>query len=199
MRLISPSILRRRNPVEFLQDEEYFLRPHSTAWALGDGSLRLVKEHWDHASEIDWDKFEAQTGISRAVVIAAVGDEPEDMARFVKAKSRWIAISTPFYSITVLPANTRAMEGLAFYLASAAIWFARKGQNLLDVDHSFLDVLYPEEGTMKIAVGEIISRSAAPGVERAMYNILEKMKTPKKPAHPETYEERRARLKALRR
>lgn len=191
MRLLMPRVIRR-NPVQFLTDDELFYRPHSAAWAMSDGRLHVLRAGIEHDWSVDWEVWENEMYTPRADAEAAMEDLDMTTANYVMFTAHWIAVGNPFFGRTHHPVAEGAWQALAFFLASAAIWFARKGMNLLDADfHLFSDRSgMSGKADVILQVGDIISRHAAPGVEEAMYAQLSRYPHPKKLARYETGEER---------
>jgi hypothetical protein len=174
--------LRRNPPVSFITNDEAFTRLHSTAWATEDGHLYLLKPGYTHAQDIPWGIFQecAYMGQGQAYEMAdADGMEIQD---FIMSFSHWIAVSNPFEARTEYPLNPEAMKALAFYLASAVIWYARRGMNHLDTTFLLWKAHTRDASTGRLVVGDIIHRYVAPEVEAAMYNVLMTLPAPVRPS-----------------
>ena len=182
--------------MKFLNSDELFYRPHSAAWAQHDGVLHVLpEEHGEHDTNIDWNVLGSDFSMSQAASERAALQREVSVSVIVEERAHWIAVTSPFMGRTEHPVAPLAWQALAFYLASAAIWFARRGRNLLDEDFSLYSSTDPVFGRPGVVmpVGDLISRYAPRGLEDQMYEALNVMTTPRLRARPETAEERRKR------
>jgi hypothetical protein len=174
----------RRNPaVAFVTDPMAFLRTTSAAWAEGDGTLRLIPEGREHSTFVDWQKVEQMGGPTEDEAWA-FGDEHSLSAdAAVLDRLHWVAIGSILQGRTSQPADRRAMEALALFLASAVLHFARQRASLLEQDFILYDTNHPFDRGAHINIGDLISRHAAQGVEEAMYDQLSRLPTPTHPVN----------------
>jgi hypothetical protein len=177
--------MRRRNPdIKFITEDIAFQNPHSTGWALSNGQVKILNVGYNHDQDIPWDVFENEALMSRAAAYKMMDEVGEDPAAFVTQYLHWIAIGSPFQARTAYPPSPKALEALAFYLASAAIWFARRGKDLLNADFNLYDLHTRDPDSGRRVIGDVIAHHAAPGVESAMYSVLETLPYPTGLAEP---------------
>jgi hypothetical protein len=178
----------RRNPSpRFIADDSAFNRPHSSAWVHHDGLVKVLEPGHSHEQDIDWAKV---ASVMPQHTPDTVWQQPiKEMTPegyWLMRNVGWIAIGSPFHSrayVPSFPSSLKALEGFALYLASAAIWFARRRENLLDVEHELTDTKTAWSVSPR-TVGDYIHRYAAPGVESAMYDILHTLPPPTREARP---------------
>ena len=177
--------LRRNPPVKFITDDSAFNRPHSSAWVHHDGFVKVLEPGFTHEQDIDWAKVQSVMPQYDPVWQQPIKEmTPEGY--WLMRNVGWIAIGNPFHSrayVPSFPSTPEALAGFALYLASAVIWHARRRENLLDVEHELTDsktAWYVSPNP----VGTYIHRYAAPGVESAMYTILESLPRPTREARP---------------
>lgn len=179
--------VRRNPPVKFITEDSAFNRPHSSAWVHHDGLVKVLEPGFTHEQDIDWAKV---ASVMPQYTLDEVWQQPiKEMTPegyWLMRNVGWIAVGGPFHSrayVPSFPASQKALEGFALYLASAVIWFARRRENLLDVEHELTDIKTAWFTTPR-TVGDYIHRYAAPGVESAMYSILETLPRPTREARP---------------
>jgi tRNA nucleotidyltransferase (CCA-adding enzyme) len=179
--------VRRNPPVKFITEDSAFNRPHSSAWVHHDGLVKVLEPGFTHEQDIDWAKV---ASVMPQYTLDEVWQQPiKEMTpegHWLMRKVGWIAIGNPFHSrayVPSFPASQKALESFALYLASAVIWHARRRENLLDVEHELTDIKTAWFVTPR-TVGDYIHRYAAPGVESAMYSILETLPRPTRDARP---------------
>ena len=177
--------LRRNPPVKFITDDSAFNRPHSSAWVHHDGFVKVLEPGFTHEQDIDWAKVQSVMPQYDPVWQQPIKEmTPEGY--WLMRNVGWIAIGNPFHSrayVPSFPSTPEALAGFALYLASAVIWHARRRENLLDVEHELTDIKTAWYVSPN-PVGTYIHRYAAPGVESAMYTILESLPRPTREARP---------------
>lgn len=182
--------------MRFIDDVELFHRQHSAAWATDEGQLLVLPPNHGHAAiDVDWNIMARKLGLTADEAQEEADRRSVSLAQIFMERAHWIAITSPFMGATEHPVSYRTWEAVAFYLASAAIWFARQGMDLLNSNfnlYSSTDPVFGRPGVV-MTVGDVIARYAAPSVESEMYEMLSKLPTPKKPARMETPEERKKR------
>ena len=177
--------VRRNPPVKFITEDSAFNRPHSSAWVHHDGFVKVLEPGFTHEQDIDWSKVQSAMPQYDPVWQQPIKEmTPEGY--WLMRNVGWIAIGNPFHSrayVPSFPSTPEALAGFALYLASAVIWHARRRENLLDVEHELTDIKTAWYVSPN-PVGTYIHRYAAPGVESAMYTILESLPRPTREARP---------------
>ena len=163
----------------FLENGEVFLRPHSAGWAQSDGRFYPLQLGHQHNQDVNWNALseELYARVDPDVALDQAMDLGVDIHVWVMFAAGWIAVSSIHYSHHYgNTPNAGAMQALAFFLASAAVWHARRGEDILGYEHELVQTHVDHDPNRRrrvhIPIADLIHRYAAPGVEEAMYTTL---------------------------
>jgi hypothetical protein len=163
----------------FLDDGELFMRPHSAGWAQSNAKFYVLKVGHRHNQDVDWAALseDLYARVDAGAAWDKASDLDIDIHTWVMFAAGWIAVGSihlsHHYGSTP---DSGSMEALAYFLASAAVWHARRGVDILGYEHELVQVYVGHDPNRRrrvhVPIADLIHRYAAPGVEDALYSAI---------------------------
>ena len=165
---------------QFINNGELFMRPHSAGWAQSDGRFYPLILGHQHTQDVDWKALSEKLYqyVDPDVAVEEAMQIGVDIDVWIMLSAKWIKVGSIHLSHYYgdVP-NAGAMQALAFFLASAAVWYARRrGEDILGYEHELVQTHVGHDPSRRrrihIPIADLIHQYAAPGVEDAMYTAL---------------------------